>query len=177
MSRVTTARGWIPLEELKARLNRTKDRRTAQRMLVVLNATIEPRLAEDIAGHVGVATQTVHNWMSMYNRFGPEALFDKKPRKPSPRLLTDEEERSLMEPFIERASHGQIATAAEIQEAFEDILGFPIHHSTVYRLLAKHEWRKVKPRPAHPLADPQAQADFKKNSGKGERAGCTKKSQ
>lgn len=177
MSRVTRAQVWMPLEELKARLNRTNDRRTAQRMLVVLNATIEPRLAEDIAEHVGVATQTVHNWMATYNRFGPEALFDKKPRKPAPRLLSDQEERSLIEPFIERASLGQIATAAEIKQAFEDILGFTIHHSTVYRLLAKYEWRKVKPRPAHPLADPQAQEDFKKNSGKGGRGGCAKKSQ
>ncbi len=161
-------------EELKERLNRTKDRRTAQRMLVVLNATIKPRLAKDIAEHVGVATQTVHNWMSIYNRCGPEALFDKKSRKPAPRLLTNEEERSLIEPFIERASQGKIATAAQIQQAFEDILGFPIHHSTVYRLLAKYKWRRVKPRPAHPVAHPQAQEDFKKHSGKGGRCGCAR---
>jgi transposase len=133
-------------------------------MLVVLNATIRPRLAEDIAEHVGVAKQTVHNWMSVYNRCGPDALFNKKPRKPAPRLLTDQEERSVIEPFIERASHGQIATAAEIQQALEGFLGFAVHHSTVYRLLAKYKWRRVKPRPSHPLADPQAQEDFKKNS-------------
>lgn len=165
MSRVTTANPWMPVEELKALLKRTGDRRTAQRMLVVLSATVEPKPAKDIAAHVGVATQTVHNWMATYNRFGPDALFEKKPRKPSPRLLSDEEERSVIEPFVKKAVQGQVSTAAEIKRTIEeDILGFTIHHSTVYRLLARYEWRKIKPRPAHPLADPQAQEDFKKNS-------------
>lgn len=176
MSRVTKAKLWMTAEELRALLRRTRDRRTAQRMLVVLNAVVEPRLAQDIAECVGVATQTVHNWMATYNKLGPGALFDKKPRKPAPRLLTDEEERSLIEPFIQRASQGQIATATQIQAAIEDYLGFAIHHSTVYRLLERYEWRKVKPRPAHPKANPQAQEDFKKNAGNRRRGSCAKKS-
>lgn len=162
MSRITKASPWLSCEDLKARLNRTNDRQGVQKTLVVLNATIRPRLAKDIAEHVGVGTQTVHNWMSVYNRFGPEAFFDKKPRKPSPKLLTDEEERSFIEPFIQKASTGQIATAAQIQQAFEDFLGFTVHHSTVYRLLERHQWRKVIPRPAHPKGDPRTQEDFKK---------------
>ena len=89
MSRITKASPWMSAEEIKMRLSRTNDRKTAQRMLVVLNASVEPRLAKDIAIHVGVAEQTVHNWMSAYNRFGPEALFEKKPRKPSQNYLTD----------------------------------------------------------------------------------------
>lgn len=177
MSRVTKAEPWMTAEELKALLHRTSDRRTAQRMLVVLNAVIQPGLARDIAERVGVATQTVHNWMATYNKLGPRALFDKKPRKPAPKLLTDEEERSLIEPFIQKASRGQIATAPQLQAAIEDYLGFAIHHSTVYRLLERYEWRKVKPRPAHPKANPQAQEDFKKNAGNRHRDSCAKKSQ
>lgn len=175
MSRVTKAEPWMTAEELRALLHRTSDRRTAQRMLVVLNAVIEPGLARDIAERVGVATQTVHNWMATYNKLGPRALFDKKPRKPAPKLLTDEEERSLIEPFIQKASRGQIATAPQLQAAIEDYLGFAIHHSTVYRLLERYEWRKVKPRPAHPKANPQAQEDFKKNAGNRHRDSCAKK--
>lgn len=163
MSRITKAFPWMSAEELKSRLNQTNDRQTAQKMLVVINATLKPQLAKDIADRVGVAKQTVHNWMSIYNRFGPEALFAQRPRKPSQRLLPDEEERSFIEPFIKKAATGQIASAAEIRCALQELLGFSVHHSTVYRLLARHRWRRVKPRPAHPKGDPIAQADFKKN--------------
>jgi hypothetical protein len=36
-----------------------------------------------------------------------------------------------------------------------------VARSTVYRLLDRHGWRKVTPRPRHPKADPAAQAAFK----------------
>lgn len=120
MSRVTIAHPWMTAEELKARIKSVNDRRTIRRMLVVLSATVEPKQAKDIAVHVGVATQTVHNWISVYNRFGPDELFNKKPRKPAPRLLTQKEERSIIEPFLERAAVGQIATVAEIKLAIEE---------------------------------------------------------
>jgi transposase len=166
MSRITRAHPYMSAEELRSRLKEIDDRSTTQKVLVVLNAVIEPALAEDIGMRAGVATQTVHNWMSTYNRFGPEALFDKKPRKPLPRLFTDEEERSFMEPFIQKAEDGQIAGVAEIQRSFEQLLGFGVHISTIYRLLARHQWRKIKPRPKHPKGDPKAREDFKKNSRK-----------
>ena len=34
----------------------------------------------------------------------------------------------------------------------------------VYRLLRRHQWRKLGPRPRHVKADPEAQEAFKKNS-------------
>ncbi len=164
MGRVTRAVEWMSLEELQLELKKTEDKRIAQRLLVVINATIEPRPAGDIARSVGVAGQTVSNWISRYNRFGPKALFVKKPRKPAPRLLTHEEEVALMRSFFSKAAKGQIATAKEIQRALEKILGFEVHHSTVYRLLERHGWRKIKGRPRHVNANPGAQERFKKNS-------------
>ena len=42
--------------------------------------------------------------------------------------------------------------------------GKAVARSTVYRLLERHGWRKVVPRPRHPKADVAAQAAFKKGS-------------
>jgi hypothetical protein len=39
----------------------------------------------------------------------------------------------------------------------------------VYRLLHRHQWRKLGPRPRHVQAHPQAQEDLKKNSRKSSR--------
>jgi transposase len=42
-------------------------------------------------------------------------------------------------------------------------LGQPVKASVVYRLLARHGWRKVAPDTRHPKSDPEAQAEWKKN--------------
>ncbi len=56
---------------------------------------------------------------------------------------------------------------AEIQQAYQERLGKEVAPSTVYRLLDRHGWRKVVPRPRHPKADVAAQAAFKKTSPHG----------
>jgi transposase len=55
-----------------------------------------------------------------------------------------------------------IATVAEIWQAFEKRVGHHVDDSTIYRLLNRHGWRKLMPRPRHPKADPQEQEQFKK---------------
>jgi hypothetical protein len=55
-------------------------------------------------------------------------------------------------------------TVAEIQQAYQEQLGKAVAPSTIYRLLDRHGWRKVVPRPRHPKADVAAQAAFKKGS-------------
>jgi hypothetical protein len=60
------------------------------------------------------------------------------------------------------ALRGELATTEEIWRAFEARVGHEVDDSTVYRLLARHAWRKLMPRPRHPQADPRAQEQFKK---------------
>jgi hypothetical protein len=52
---------------------------------------------------------------------------------------------------------------AQIQHTFEERLGHEVDDSTIYRLLNRHGWRKLMPRPEHPKADSQAQAQFQQN--------------
>lgn len=57
----------------------------------------------------------------------------------------------------------QIAQALGWQASYENQLGYPVHHSVVYRALHRHGWRKIQPRPQHPKADAAAQEEFKKS--------------
>jgi transposase len=75
-----------------------------------------------------------------------------------------EEEKEFLGPFFERASTGQIATAMQIKKAWEERLGHSVHKTSVYRLLNRHAWRKVVPRPFHKQGSPEEQEEFKKNS-------------
>jgi hypothetical protein len=48
----------------------------------------------------------------------------------------------------------------------EEQLECKIPPSTVYRLLARHGWRKIAPDTCHPKRDVEAQETFKKTSQK-----------
>jgi hypothetical protein len=49
-----------------------------------------------------------------------------------------------------------------MQRAFEAKIKHEVHITSIYRLLDRHGWRKLVPRPRHPSANPEAQAAFKK---------------
>jgi len=78
--------------------------------------------------------------------------------------LTLEPEQDFLAPFFDQARAGTIATAAQVKQAFEARVGTEVDESTIRRLLDRHGWRKLVPRPVHPKADPAEQAAFKKTS-------------
>lgn len=164
MSRVIKVSSHLSEEEIRARLKKTKDWRTQQKLLVILNALVDPGHAEEIALHTGVATQTVYNWISTYNRFGFDSLIGPGRGGRRKAMMSKEEEEAFLVPFFQRAETGRLATVGEIREAMEKRVGHSIHETSVYRFLKRNGWRKVKPRPFHVQANPQAQEDFKKNS-------------
>jgi|SRR5947209_6598111 transposase len=162
MARITRAAAHLPVEEVKTRLKLDPRPWCRQRWLIIYNALVEPRTAAEIAKHTGSTVAMVHQVISTYNRLGVAAV--ETPGKGGRRhqYLTLEEEDAFLAPFFSRAEKGEIATAGEIKLAFEAQIGHEVDESTIYRLLSRHGWRKPVPRPVHPKANPEAQAQFKK---------------
>src|SRR6059058_1811695 len=160
--RITRAASHLSVDEVKERMNTDERPWVRQHWWIIYNALVAPRKAEEIALHTGVSATTVHRVISTYNRLGPTAL--EKPGKGGRRheYLTLQEEQAFLAPFFAQAERGEIATVAQIQRAYEAQVGHEVDDSTIYRLLARHGWRKLMPRPRHPKADSQAQAQFKK---------------
>jgi transposase len=79
-------------------------------------------------------------------------------------LMTFEEEKAFLEGFTKAASCASLLVVAEIKAALEKKLGRSVHKSTVYRILKRHQWRKVMPRPKHPKQDKEAVEAFKKGA-------------
>ena len=77
--------------------------------------------------------------------------------------MTWEEERELLTPFFELAKKGELTTIAHIQPVFEKRVGHEVDETTIYRLLERHQWRKLVPRPFHPQADQEEQRLFQQN--------------
>ncbi|HHG84531.1 MAG TPA: hypothetical protein ENJ82_07270 [Bacteroidetes bacterium] len=167
MGKVTKATPHISEAEIHEKLRQTKGSIRVQKWLAILHATVSPATAKEIALHIGLKEQTVHNLISGYNRFGPSFIED-KPGKGGRRNqhLSVQEEKDFLAPFIAKALKGQIAVTAEIQQAYEEKIGKTVSKSVVYRLLKRHNWRKVAPCPQHPKADPEKQKSFKKTSAK-----------
>ncbi len=150
-------------ERLKLAVSHAEYRRI---QCVLIRATLGSSAAQ-IAQLLGWSTATVHVLHSRWAKEG-EAIFDIRPRGGRRRQhLSPEQEHGLLAPFVERATAGGMLSVGEIQQAYQKQLGKVVAPSTIYRLLDRHGWRKVVPRPRHPKADVAAQAAFKKTPPSG----------
>src|SRR5260370_4438770 len=162
MARITRAASHLPVEEVKARMKNDPRPWCRNRWLIIYNALVDPREATDIAKHTGVTVSTVHTVIADSNRLGVAAV--ETPGKGGWRsgYLTSEEERDFLQPFFDRAAKGEIATAAQIKQEFEQRIGHEVHKTTIYRLLDRHQWRKLVPRPYNPKANKEKKSNFNK---------------
>ena len=80
--------------------------------------------------------------------------------------MTLDEEREFLAPWLKLAMAGSLLVVSPVRAALAARVGQPVKASLVYRMLARHGWRKVAPDTRHPKSNPQAQADWKKNSPK-----------
>jgi transposase len=81
-------------------------------------------------------------------------------------LLSFAQEVEFLAPWIEQAKSAGILVVSPLRAALAERLGRKVAASVVYRLLARHGWRKLSPDTKHPKGDPEAQAEWKKNSRK-----------
>jgi hypothetical protein len=78
--------------------------------------------------------------------------------------MTLEEEKALLKQFAKAAGAGELLNIHDLKAAYEKAIGHPTSNSTLYNLLARHDWRKLMPRPFHPgplLKEPLSLAHIK----------------
>jgi len=155
------------VERLAERLKRAGSHSEYQRIQCVLIRATLGSSAGEIAQLLGWSTATVHVMHSRWAKEG-EAIFDVRGRGGRRHQhLTPEEERQMLAPFVRRAHDGGMLTVEELRQAYRERVGKDVARSTIYRLLNRHGWRKVVPRPRHPRADVAAQVAFKETSPRG----------
>lgn len=134
-----------------------------QAMAVLLPAELNATL-EQTACLLGVGRATVPRLQAelRQRRESPEV-----PRKRwggrRRALMSEEAEKEFLKPWIEQAKAGGVLVVSPIRAALSQLLGRPIAGSVIYRLLARHGWRKVAPDTHHPKSDPKVQEEWKKN--------------
>lgn len=141
-----------------------EDLRCAQ--AVLLPALIDATL-EDTAAALGVGRATVARLQARLRRRvarPTEARSNWGGRRRA--SMSIEEEREFLSPWTKQADEGGVLVASPLRAALAQKLGHRVAASVVYRLLARHGWRKVAPDTRHPKSDPLVQEEWKKNSPK-----------
>lgn len=120
--------------------------------------------AQDVAEAVGLSRSSVYRRKAEYLSEGKRTLSTDGWGGRRGGVLSTEEEAEFVAHFEDAAREGQLVTAAEMLAELERRCGESPNSSTLYRILARHGWRKVIPRPRHPQADPERQEAFKETS-------------
>lgn len=120
---------------------------------------------EAIARTVGLSVSHVRRVWSDYLQDGLAGARGKPKGGRRRQNLTRPQETAVLDPLRAEAEAGRLVTVRSVQQRYEKRAGHAVPPSTVYRMLARHHWRRLQPRPKHPKDNPQARAAFKKTPG------------
>lgn len=151
------------LAAVEERLRKAESVPTHRRALTV-RFFLKGKKPDEIAEAVGVSLAHVKTTLADWKRRGMAALAGRPQGGRHHAYLMQTEEAELLAGLRPKAEKGTILVVADVHQALEKRLGVPVSLQTVYDLLARHGWRKVKPRPRHVKADPAAQEAFKKTT-------------
>ena len=149
------------VDRLKKALKSEREPIVRQRIQTVLLRE-DGKTQPEIADIMGVSLSTVNRTHMAYDHGGRAAL---RPKPTGGRIrenMTLEEEKIFLNHFAKAAGAGELLNVQDLKTAYEKAIGHPTSDSTVYNLLARHQWRKLMPRPFHPNRDVEAQKRFKK---------------
>ena len=122
------------------------------------------RSADDVAEVVDCSRSTVFNRKREFLDRGELALLTTGWGGRRRATLTAEQEADVVEALHDQAQRGALVTARSVKDAVEQAAGHSVNRMVVYRLMWRHSWRKIVPRPTHPDADPERRAAFKETS-------------
>ena len=149
------------VQRLQKALKLEKDPTLRQRIQMVLlreDGMTQPKVAE----LTGMSLSTVNRAHMAYDSGGVKGLRRKPTGGRRRENMTLKEEKAFLTTFTKAAGAGQLLNVRELKSAYEKQIGHPTSNSTMYDLLARHGWRKLRPRPFHPQRNIEAQEAFKK---------------
>jgi len=147
--------------------NKEPNPRVRQRLLAV-RLVVMGNTVPQAAKAVGLKQRQTRNWIHRFNSEGVNGLRD-RPRPGQPVKLPRQKEQELRERVEKGAiQKGRICNlrVKDIQRILREEFDADYCLGGTYFLLHRLGFSSLVPRPRHPKADPQAQAEFKKNTAR-----------
>ena len=154
------------VEHIEAALKLLKSARTADDLRLAQSVLLPLELGLSIEQTALAIGRSSGATCTMRTRFGKvaagEMLAPRSKRELRNRANTNlERERQILDEVLPDATGG-VVIIPRIKTAIEAKLGKTLALSSVYRMLARHGWRKLAPDTHHPQGDPEAKQDWKK---------------
>jgi transposase len=161
-----TASGAQHLDAAYALLREAKsvdELRTAQAVLLPLMLGLS---IEETALAIGRSKGATCSMRTRFSKIGSGLQpAPRSKRQLRNRATTDlAREAEILDEVLAHAQSGGVIVIPQLKPAIEAKLNKTIALSSVYRMLARHGWRKLAPDTQHPQGDGQAREDWKKNS-------------
>ena len=137
---------------------RERDRALTIRLLAL------GRQGSDVAEVVGCSISTVYRRRAEFLAEGEAALRDRGWGGRRNAVFSEADEAAFVAEFEQAARAGELISAVAMLAELQQRAGRQVEPSTLYRMLQRHGWRKVVPRPRHPDADSDRQEAFKETS-------------
>jgi transposase len=135
--------------------------RQAQAVLLPLELGLNMRQTADAIGRSIGATCTMRTrFMAVRQGQRPTARRKSDLRNRAKASL--QQEARVLDEVMTGTSQGQVLVIPHLKPLIEQRLGTTLALSSVYRMLARHGWRKLAPDTQHSKGDPQAREDWKK---------------
>ncbi|WP_342271541.1 winged helix-turn-helix domain-containing protein [Candidatus Tisiphia endosymbiont of Parasteatoda lunata] len=121
-------------------------------------------LPKQISEITGLSISRVRQIHTAYYQQGESVLKETKRGGRNHCYMDESNESKILKSFNHRASQGEVVVVREIQKKYEEVLQKKVTKSAIYKLLHRHHWRKVFPRPHHPNQNKDEMESFKKTS-------------
>jgi transposase len=120
----------------------------------------------EIAKQLRVTERTVFNYRSVMTELAKSnGAMTRVPRGGRHRcLMTVEEEEAFLSKYADLSIKGEIVTVKSIHNDLNNRFGRLINKTIVYRLLERHNWRKVSPDTRYPKSSPEERPEFVKKN-------------
>jgi transposase len=160
------ASGTDQIEAAKTSLKHAKTAdqlRAAQAVLLPLELglTLE-QTAQAIGRSVGATCRIRTSFCAVAS--GKQAPAQPKTALRNRAKVTLEQEAAVLDKVLHDAHLGGVVIIPRLKPLIERELGQTMALSGLYRMLHRHNWRKLAPDTQHPKGDPQARDAWKKNS-------------
>ena len=117
----------------------------------------------EIAKELRLSVVSVRIFHSRARKNGAKSLLNRKKGGRYREHLNTAAEAEILARELPKAKEGGVVVVSDIKKELEKAAGRTYHLNSVYRLLARHGWRKIAPRRVHPSQQDNAVADFKKS--------------
>lgn len=152
------------INEIRAAMKKCDNPSEYRRIECVYLGLLNPDMTAKRIGEITLFSERrVWAILASYRKEGLEGLKDSRGGRYRQYLSLDEEVKFL-EQFEEKSKSGALVVIGPIKKAYEEKIGKEVAESTIYRLLDRHEFRKIVPYKRHKKANKEKQEAFKKTS-------------